>query len=334
MALLLTAMVAGTFLIAHFSFGNEAALATLLYLAVPAFFLLYRGLCSDGAYASIPLTAAAVLAATLALDRGGQKPAARFVLWCALGLAVGVGWGVTPLAAAVSAAAFAFLFFRRRPAGERAGLLLLSIGLAVGAFPWWLWNARHGWASLRMDELRSAPALMFIQNLGTIFWTSIPTLEGGVVASPDVRNPGETVMPSRILVLVALAVLLTPAFKAIRQGDRRRLLFGLCLAAIVAAATASGRLTSVATEPRFLFAYYAVMAPLVGAAFTPSPSGGSRRWWRAGALASLILIHFASILVARPNLAINDREVTASLDPLQKYLEKQNLSRVYANYWT
>src|SRR5262249_2798879 len=158
--------------------------------------------------------------------------------------------------------------------------------------------------------------------------------EGGVVASPDVRNPGETVMPSRILVLVALAVLLTPAFKAIRQGDRRRLLFGLCLAAVVAAATASGRLSSVVTVPRFLFALFAVMAPLVGAAFTPSPSGGSRRWWRAGALASLILIHFASILVARPNLAINDREVTASLDPLQKYLEKQNLSRVYANYWT
>src|SRR5262249_61734646 len=41
MALLLTAMVAGTFLIAHFLFGNEDALVTLLYLAVPAFFLLY-----------------------------------------------------------------------------------------------------------------------------------------------------------------------------------------------------------------------------------------------------------------------------------------------------
>jgi hypothetical protein len=333
MALLVTSMVAGVFAMVRFSFGSSPALTALFYLAIPAFFLLYRGLCSDGAYASVPLMATAVLAVSLAIDRDNQKSGARVILFALLGLSIGIGWWITPITAPVSAAALVWLFFRR-PSPFRKGIFPLFVGASVGAFPWWFWNARHGWASLKMPELRAASPWIFLRNLWTIFWTCLPTLEGGIVASPDVRRPDETIAPSRVLVLVAIAVLLAPAVKLIFAGDRPRLLFGLALVSIGLASAASGRLAATATEPRFLFAYYAITAPLVGAAFIAPLSARASLSRRAAALGTLILVHAASILVARPNLAINDQEVTGSLEPLQKSLEKNHLSRAYANYWT
>lgn len=331
MSLLLGAILVGVVLLARLAFGRVAALISLTYLAFPPFFFLYKGLTSDGAYDTLLLIAIGLLFTALIADKNPRKERS-FLPSFGLGFLAGVGLWITPLTVSISVPVLAWTFFSRRQWLSWKEMACTVFGGILGAFPWWFWNMRHDWASVRAAELKTASALGFAKNLASIFWISIPTLEGGVIATPDVRQPTETFTLSRILALLALVVVMAPTAARILRGDRRRLLFAFGLASILGAGACSGRLAP--TEPRFLFVYYVVMAPLVGASLADPAGKGWTHTARFLAVVLLLVLHTSSILAARNNLTINDREVTASLEPLIRALEKWNIRYVYSNYWT
>jgi hypothetical protein len=331
MALLLDCIVIAIWAVTRRVFGEGAGRAALAYLAVPPFFLLYKGLTSDGAYDAFLLASIAILGLALAADGRGSQ--GRLGWMTGLGIAVGIGWWVTPLTLMVTAPVLFWLFLWRAPRPLPGEIVLTSAGAILGSSPWWIWNARHGWASLKASELGTAGLHGFAANLITVIWTSIPTLEGGIRSSPDPRKIEETFLASRSLALIALAILLVPPLVGPLRKERRRQLFGLVLVTVVVAASCSGRLN--ATEPRFLFAYYAVSAALIGLSIAESAGKGWERALRFLALGVLIVIHGVSSLTARDVPVVsNDKEVAGSLDLLRQQLESAGLSRVYANYWT
>ena len=331
MALLLDCIVITIWAVTLRTFGEKAGRAALAYLAVPPFFLLYKGLTSDGAYDAFLLSSIAILGLALAAD--SRSSHGRLGWMTGLGIAIGIGWWVTPLTLMVTVPVLFWLFLWRAPRPLPGEIVLASAGAVLGSSPWWIWNARHGWASLKASELGTAGIQGFATNLISVIRTSIPTLEGGIRSSPDPRKIEETLPASQSLALIALAILLVPILVGALRKERRRLLFGLVLVTAVVAASCSGRLN--ATEPRFLFAYYAVSAALVGFSIGQPARNGWERLLRLAALGVLIVLHGASALTARDVPVVsNDKEVGGSLDLLRKQLESAGLSRVYANYWT
>ncbi|MGH9366318.1 MAG: glycosyltransferase family 39 protein [Thermoanaerobaculia bacterium] len=331
MALLLLLLALGVSLLARRAFGARAGIAALAYFAVPPFFLLYKGLTSDGAYDSVALAALATVAIALWLDRpeGAQGRLGGFVL---LGLVVGVGWWISPVTLPVSAAALLWLFWRRKDRPAPAAALAAAVGGIAGSFPWWFWNLRHGWASLEAPELGAVGPAEAARNLARILWTSLPALEGGMSATPDLRRLHETFPLSRSLALAALLVLLAPAVSAMRRGDRPKRLLGISLAGILLAAAFSRRL--LASEPRYLIAYYAILPLLLAAALGDRSAGRRTRALRAAAGVLLLAVHLASVVTARVNFVNEDEEVTGSLAPLIRFLEGRGIRYAYANYWT
>jgi 4-amino-4-deoxy-L-arabinose transferase-like glycosyltransferase len=330
MAVLVLALAFGVAFLTRRLFGDRAGLLALGYFAVPPFFLLYKGLTSDGAYDAVALSALAAVALALAIDRteGGRgKP----WQWLLLGVVMGMAWWVTPLTAGLSLALAVWLFARRR-APRASALLGLFAGGVAGAFPWWIWNLRHGWASLKAPETGLAGLRAAASNLLDLVWVSVPVLEGGVSATPDVRSIGRAFPLSEELALAALAVLLAPAALRALRGDRALRLLFLCLAAVLVLPAFSLRF--VASEPRYAMAYYALTPALIGASLTGDAGTSSARRWRTVAAAVLLVVHGASLVAAKVNFANEDGRVTGDLAPLVRQLEATGVRDVYANYWT
>ena len=159
---------AGTAAFAARFFGRGAGLLAAAYLAIPPFFLPYKILTSDGAYASVALLGLAVLWLATEADarlEAGRPAGAPLAL---LGLAAGVGIWVTPVTLPVVAVAGLWLLARpgRRP--DFAALAACGAGALLGAAPSLVWNLRHAG--------RSAPGSRDVAGVGRG-----PPLEPGTV---------------------------------------------------------------------------------------------------------------------------------------------------------
>lgn len=331
MAILLAVLAAGSVLLARRILGPTGATGALAYLAIPPFFLLYKGLTSDGAYDSVALIALGELAVSLELARrrDGGEPLMHAALPALLGFLAGLGWWLTPVTLPVSAVCVAWVFWGRSRAPRPRALFALGAGAAAGSLPWWIWNARHSWGSLLAPELGHASVSEILANAGRLLWIAVPALEGGVVATPDAASAREPFPGARIVCLALLLLLLAPSLAAaIRTRDRVRGLLWCCLGALLAAAAFSRRTT--ASEPRYLMAYYAILPLLAAGELVVAP----RRRTAAVALAGLVGIHLAGLVASPPNRYIGDSAVTGSLEPLVRDLEKEKIRTAYADYWT
>ncbi len=118
MVALYVLLLAGTALLTWRFFGRKAAFFAALFLSLPPFFLPYKVLTSDGAYASVALHGLATVWLALATDErlASDRPAARpLVAFAALGITAGLGFWVTPATLPVAGVALLWLVVRPAP---------------------------------------------------------------------------------------------------------------------------------------------------------------------------------------------------------------------------
>ena len=313
-------------------FGPRAAFYGTTYLALPPFFFLYKGLTSDGAYISVQLVAVAVLAAavwqaeTVDCGRGSIGPS------LALGFAIGLGVWITPVTCAVSAGAMLWLVLAGAVRPFWRSVSGLALGAAVGSFPWWLWNLRHDWASVRSSEMGLEGAVGLARNLVSVARTSLAVLTGA--AQPlwkgDPLAPYPGAWP---IVGVLLVVLLLPLVAPDSRRDRRLGLLALTAAIVLAVGSASHRF--VPKEPRYFVSLFVILPPLLGAGI----AAALRHRWRGivalVALGGVLLTNTGSLAMAKRHVTVDDEyEVTAPIDDLLETLRTSGIRHLYANYWT
>lgn len=330
MVALYVLLLAGTALLTGRFFGRKAAFFAALFLSVPPFFLPYKVLTSDGAYASVALLGLATVWLALAADErlAPDRPAG----WPFLGLGVtaGIGFWVTPATLPVAGVAVLWLALRPAPRPPAPALAAYALGGFAGSLPWWIWNLRHAWGSLTARELSPAAGASLLANAKGFFAASLPVLLGAArphfTVDPHASFPG-----ARAVVPVLVLLLLASALAAARLDRRLRLLF-LALLALSCATVLSGRLE--AAEPRYLVAGYVLLAPLLGVAGAGAVAGRWRTAWAAG-FAALLLSNLSGSAHAHRHLEdLDDSQVSGPLEPLLAALRAEGVTRAYANYWT
>jgi hypothetical protein len=331
MAALVGATMLGVYILTRSLLGLPAAIFALGYLAIPPFFFLYKGLTSDGHYNSFNLFALLAVASALRIDADLAEGRRRLTLFAALGFILGIGWWTNPITPAVSIPVLLWLYVRHAPRPTAVTLVPVACGAVVGSAPWWIWNIRHGLASLKAPEFGTLPVSGAIHNLVGFFTTSLPTLAGGMEPNTIPQFAQETFPFSRVLSLAAIGLLLFPAGVRSLRGDRRSGLLLLLLAGLLFAASFSQR--SVVSEPRFLFPFYVVVPPLIGATLAGLWRRSRTIPFAAGVFA-LACLDVASIMRARVSFRNVDNEVTGPLDSLIRLSRGAGVRRLYADYWT
>ena len=310
-------------------FGRRAGLLAAAYLAIPPFFLPYKVLTSDGAYASVALLGLAVLWLVTEADARLEAGRPAVAMLALLGLAAGVGVWVTPVTLPVVAAAGLWLLARpgRRP--DFAALAACGAGALLGAAPSLVWNLRHAGQSARAREMSLASGAGLLSNLFRFFGESLPVLLGA--ARPNFSDVTEPSFAGAFFaVCVVAGLLLAPALFDARRDRRLRLLFAV-LAALAAATILVAR--QAPREPRYMVAAYAAFAPLLAAGV----AGGGRGLPRAAAAIGFALLLASNLSGAakarRHTEDLGDAQVTGPLGPLLTELRSRGITRVWTNYW-
>jgi hypothetical protein len=324
------ALWAGTAAYAARFFGRRAGLLAAAYLAIPPFFLPYKVLTSDGAYASVALLGLAVL--WLATEADSRLEAGRpaGALLALLGLAAGLGVWVTPVTLPVVAVAGVWLAARPGRRVSFGAFAACAAGALAGAAPSLIWNLRHAGQSARAREMALAAGAGLLSNLAGFFGESLPVLLGA--ARPNFSEVTEPSFPGAFFVIPVVAgLLLAPALSFARKDRRIRLLLAV-LAALAVATVLVAR--QAPREPRYMVAAYAAFVPLLAA----SVAGAARGLPRAAAAAGFGLLLASNlsgeVRARRHTEDLDDAQVTGPLEPLLAALGDAHATRVYANYWT
>lgn len=322
MAVFVCLTAAGVFATTRRFFGRGASAIAGAYLALPPFFFVYRGLTSDGAYASAALVSVGVVAGALWQDertRTGGRTAAPLAV---LGFAAGVGFWVTPATLPVSAAALLWLVMGRTLAPLLRSVAILAAGAALGASPSLAWNATHEWASFTSREMGLHDPTALFRNLLTTATSTFAIVVGAARPLWTV-DPGAPFPGAWPLVGLVLLMVLGIAFLEARR-DRRVQLLLLVFALVLVAVSASHRFTP--REPRLLVTLYAVLPPLLGISLWRvfQMTGRASRVAPA-ALALLLITNAGSLVKAR----------VFDVDPitdLPEMVESAGVDRLYSRY--
>ena len=140
--------------------------AAVLFWTGSAYFV-WKSTRAHGFYGSGLALGLAVMLLTLRLrDRDSRLD------YIALGAAAGLGWWATPQTAILVLPALVWLVAHRR--GALRGAALAVPAFIVTSLPWWVFNIRHDWASLRP----SADATTKLAHLHNLFSATLPTALG------------------------------------------------------------------------------------------------------------------------------------------------------------
>ncbi|HEX9302836.1 MAG TPA: glycosyltransferase family 39 protein [Thermoanaerobaculia bacterium] len=322
--------IIGVYGVTREAFGPWAAICAAAYLAVPPFFFLYKGLTSDGHYDAFNLFAAATLFVAIRIDHALQTNRPTHTLLVILGLVLGIGWWINPITPPISAAALAWLFLRKNPRPRLAGLLPVGVGFLLGSAPWSFWNARHHWASLVAPEFGRAEPAGAIRNLSEIVRQSFPLLAGGA----PLRGGGESwgLLPIGRSFACVVLVLVAPAIWSAIRGNRVARLILLAFGALVLSVIWSRRY--VPGEPRFLFAYYVLIPPLIGFGVVKLARRPLGRVAIVACGAIIMTVHLYGLASEYRHLQNTSTEVTGPLDTLLAALTRERVRHVYTDYWT
>lgn len=335
MGVLVVAVVLAVWAAARSCYGERAGLLAGLYLALGPAFFFYKGLTSDGAYASLVLTCGLSLWLLLAIERrlaGGSTATLHLAL---LGWLLGLAWWILPISAFMAAAvAAAVIAGAVRAWLAPRGVAALLAGFLLGGLPWWWHNLRTGWASLKAPELAAAPAGAMAARLASLFRDGWSILLGASSVTT-----GETTFPgSRPLAWAVLAALIGFGLLSLRRGPTRAARHGSAVLLAVLVAVPCLALFVARTdfaEPRYLLPAYLAIAPLAGgltAALWERRAAGAVL---AGAL--LLALNLGS-QIASPRLENRlrvDAGTWVESDPREvvRRLREQAVDAVYASYW-
>jgi len=344
MGVLLTAFVYVVYRLARTRFSGRTALLAAAYLALPPWFLLYKGLTSDGHYVTAAILGAGCLCAALRLEdsfRAGRGTHLRAV---ALGLVSGAAWWTDPLSSYFFLGiAVWFLVVQPAILGRLSLYPLFLAGFLVGGFPWWISNIRWDWKSLRAPELATTDLPQALSQLKTVATLGMPILFGSRPVFYQTATYAGELLVSLALGIVPLGVALVFVWKwrkklrkGVRLGKPRaaRALFLLILVVLcgIAAVSVSGR--SDLVEPRFLFPLYGAFAILF--AFSVCRLFRDRLAGRVLAVTLLTLALYTAVrgfVVADLHRVSLDRTNDGSLEDLISELRNRGLRSVYSSYW-
>ncbi len=354
LAILVVGLILVVWAFTRRAFGELEALAAGLYLALSPSFFLYKGLTSDGAYTSLLLLSALSLLFALRIDARVEREDKATLDTLGLGVLLGAAWWVHPLSIflAVPISVLALTGKWRRWLAPRSLGLLLA-GFALGDFPWWWHNARHGWASLKAPELAAATAAQGVdplpERIAALFQLGWNIVLGG----RSTWALGPSFPGSILLALALLAVLLGVALREMaRKGptsadpgdsgslgdpghpERRRLrrrVAAMLVSILVAVPILN---LSIARtdfiDPRYLLPVYLALAPLFGLAIfalRPLPL--------AGLLAAAALVLNLGSQWTAPQLAGREGgRFDVDGTRLVAQLQGRGDDTVYASYWT
>lgn len=182
-----------------------------------------------------------------------------------LGLCLGLGWWQTPLIVAVAAPSLLWLVVRRPAVLRWTGW---AVGAAaLGALPWLVWNARHGWRSV---DAGSDPNTSWLDRIED-FWSRLGVVTG--IETPfnssraliGWRWAGATLVIGVLVVATLRTRRQAPGFLALMVVGYS-VLYGLNSLALL-----------VGPDPRYLFLVLPILALCVGAVI-PDPSTEVRRF--------------------------------------------------------
>jgi 4-amino-4-deoxy-L-arabinose transferase-like glycosyltransferase len=290
----------------------RATYAALLFWVAPAFLVwsstkayLYGG------------AQVCVLLSLLLVLKVYERPTASN--WAALGFVLGLSWWLTSKIALVALPALIWLATRHARAWRQAWAAVLPF--LVGASPWLAWNLRHHWLSLHARYPGAQES--YLHRLAGVFRYAVPMWLG-------VR------VPYSLDWLVGAAL-------------------GIAVIVVALAALAWG----VAAHPRALEPLLALVVafPLLAPISSYSSYVGDPRYLAVigGVIAILIAWPLRSVYLAVPVLAaalglsvaglvvmdrhgltessIDGRRIPSDISPLIRTLERNNATRVIANYW-
>ncbi len=338
LAVLVVALILAVWALTRRAFGEREALAAGLYLAIGPSYFFYKGLTSDGAYTSLLLLLALSLLFTLRIDARLLKHEKATLDRLVLGGLLGAAWWVHPLSVsiAVPIAVFALSGPWRAWLAPRS-LTLVAAGFAVGNFPWWWRNVRHGFLSLKAPELAAAATSQGIDPLADRVADLFHLGWGIVLGGRSAWGHGSSFPGSLALAWALLVVLLLIAAREVRRGEttlRRRsaAMFGSILVTLPLLNLAIARTDFV--DPRYLVPAVLAIAPLFGLAlFAIRPRPFARPL--TGLFAAAALVLNVSSQWTAPQLAGREGG-RFDLDGgrLVAQLEAREVDSVYASYWT
>ena len=322
------------------AFGLTAAVASAAYLAVAPYYLLYKGLTSDGAYTSLAALTAGILYGSVRMDEAVERGRKTGLWFGFTGLAAGLGWWVDPLIGGVFVGVLVWFAVARPGVYRRLGDLgVFASGFLLGSLPWLVGNVGKGWPSL------TSPSILWLAPPEAVkqfvrFWTvAVPVLFGArpFTGQPDVF-PGAAVLAFLVYAVpVALAVYTVFRHRrSLREpgtpdAARARLLLLPLLTILGMHALVAWHPYSYSPEPRYLLPIYGPFALLFGYAFSRAADRLPKVLVATGAAA---LAAFNLYGLARAPLADDFRLVaTSTLDPLVKALEERQIRDVYVSYW-
>ncbi len=237
-----------------------------------------------------------------------------------LGLVLGLGFWESVQIVPVAVPAIVWAGWRQPRALRHAWLgALLAV---VGALPWIVWNLRHDWASL----MARADAHQYVHSLRLFASPLLPMTLG-------LRTPltGELLLPSKVLVTLAYAVLLVLLVVGAVRYRHRAVFFPFAVfLAFPFVWALSRRVTFLSATPRFLIVVTPVIALLVAQL-------GRRT-------ASAVAVAVAAVAISAVSIQRIDDDTEAvhphgipvvprDIGGLIGVLERGGVTHVYSDYW-
>jgi hypothetical protein len=298
--------VAAVFALGRAAAGGDrrwTATAAALYVAFAPAFVTRYSLSNDGNY--VEVLALGTLALLLAL-RWSQRtdPAGTLALWT--GLLLGLAFWCHVLALAHVVTASLWMLLRGRGRGVRAAPAVL-LGFLLGAWPAVLWNATHGWETVRYlvpggEGVDPGAMPVFARLLG-VFAGQWPVLLGYDPGNGPVANALLRAFSGGALIAFACAVVAAlrgPANDAVRL---------LLILLAVNLGLALFALPVIPGNPRYLVFSTATIAVLLARLLEPP----RRRW----IMAALVAAGAVTALAQAPGTLRSDAQWRAFVAELE-----------------
>jgi Dolichyl-phosphate-mannose-protein mannosyltransferase len=195
-------------------------------------------------------------------------------------------------------------------------LVWVAVGLAlIGALPWLVWNARHGWASL---QIPAGVSSTYAGRLRGFLSPVLPMILGLRIRTTEARLLPEVLTVGLYALLVGLFV-----YGAYRTRHRASSLLFVVMIVFPFVWALSGR-TALDTDPRYVVVLVPVITLLIAHVMSTP--------FRAGMTIAVALVVTVAVLQRMegpPLLPAAPRNIT----PLLVLLDKLKIDRVYAPYW-
>lgn len=276
-----------------------------LLFAVPSVTLTLYTTATLGGYGETLLIGNLMLLVTYEIRYGKLRRPMR--AWAALGALAGLGWWTNNLIA-VYALPVALILLRGMKAGEWRFLGYAALTFMIFSLPWWLYNLRNDWASIRFllegySADADAPRSTLGDRLLGFLLIGLPALFGVRWPwSPDYW-PGQ--IEALAVLVVYLALLVRGLGMALRQTDAARYLW-----AVVGGFIALFLLSSFGTDStgRYLIPLIAPITLLLALELGR---------WRSRLLAYALVLALIAVNVAGTAAAVRDHPtgLTTQADP-------------------